>query len=81
MEMKAFNLEDDAELGAFLRGGTREIVVPGADKRVLYDPLKRVGVGLSRLGTSRAVASAPMRLPFMPWKPGSSCCIHFTGLS
>jgi glucokinase len=56
MELKAFNLEDDAELETFLRGGTREIVVPGSDKRVLYDPWKRVGVGLSRLGTSRAVA-------------------------
>jgi glucokinase len=56
MEMKAFNLEDETELATFLRGGTREIVVPGTDRRVLYDPLKRVGVGLSRLGTSRAVA-------------------------
>lgn len=56
MEVKAFNLEDECEMEAFLRGDAREIVVPGTDKRVIYDPLKRVGVGLSRLGTSRAVA-------------------------
>jgi glucokinase len=31
-------------------------VVPGSGRKVAYDPLKRVGVGLSRLGTSRAVA-------------------------
>jgi glucokinase len=30
--------------------------VPGSDRKVAYDPLKRVGVGLSRLGTSQAVA-------------------------
>jgi glucokinase len=56
MESKAFNLEDEAELSAFIRGEQREITVPGSNRKVVYDPLKRVGVGLSRLGTSEAVA-------------------------
>ena len=56
MEVKAFNLEDEQQTKAFLRGTPREILVPGTEKRVTYDPLKRVGIGLSRLGTSRAVA-------------------------
>jgi glucokinase len=56
LEVKAFNLEDPAEREAFVRGEAREVVVPGSDRRVAYDPLKRVGVGLSRLGTSQAVA-------------------------
>jgi len=56
MELKAFNLEDEAEMAAFICGDQREIVVPGTDRKVIYDPLKRVGVGLSRLGTSQAVA-------------------------
>jgi glucokinase len=56
MELKAFNLEDTQEMDVFLRGDAREIPVPGTDKKVAYDPLKRIGVGLSRLGTSRAVA-------------------------
>ena len=56
MELKAFNLEDENDMETFLRGAKREIVVPGTDKRIVYDPLKRVGVGLSRLGTSRAIA-------------------------
>jgi glucokinase len=30
--------------------------VPGSGRQVAYDPLQRIGVGLSRLGTSRAVA-------------------------
>jgi glucokinase len=56
LEMKAFNLEDPAERDAFVKGETREIEVPGSGRKVVYDPLQRVGVGLSRLGTSRAVA-------------------------
>jgi glucokinase len=56
LEVKAFNLEDPAERAAFVKGAAREVVVPGSARRVAYDPLKRIGVGLSRLGTSRATA-------------------------
>jgi glucokinase len=56
LELKAFNLEDDQQMAAFLRGEAREIVVPGTDKKVVYDPLKRVGIGVARLATSHAVA-------------------------
>ncbi|HSD26854.1 MAG TPA: ROK family protein [Vicinamibacteria bacterium] len=56
LEAKAFNLEDAAEREAFVEGEAREVVVPGSGRKVAYDPLKRVGVGLSRLGTSQAVA-------------------------
>jgi glucokinase len=58
----AFNLEDPDQLAAFLKGGIREIEVPRANtapgkaRTVPYDPLPRIGVGLSRLGTSQAVA-------------------------
>jgi glucokinase len=53
---KAFNLEDSAQLDVFLKGETRTVKVPGSEKTVAYDPLQRVGVGMSRLGTSEAVA-------------------------
>jgi glucokinase len=53
---KAFNLEDPAERKTFLAGETREILVPGSGRKVRYDPLQRIGVGMSRLGTSEAVA-------------------------
>ena len=56
MEVKAFNLEDAGERGLFLRGQSTRVTVPGSQRQVAYDPLKRIGVGLSRLGTSRAVA-------------------------
>jgi glucokinase len=53
---KVFNLEDPAEREKFLTGDTREITVPGGSRKIKYDPLQRVGVGVSRLGTSEAVA-------------------------
>lgn len=52
----AFNLEDSSQLENFLKGGTRTIKVPGSARSLAYDPLQRVGVGMSRLGTSEAVA-------------------------
>jgi glucokinase len=49
-------LEDPAQLERFLAGETREITVPGSQRKIKYDPLQRVGIGVSRLGTSEAVA-------------------------
>lgn len=56
LEVKAFNLEDPGERAAFVAGAAKEVEVPGSSRRVSYDPLQRIGVGLSRLGTSQAVA-------------------------
>ena len=52
----AFNLEDATGRERFVRGEAREIPVPGGSGKVTYDPLPRVGVGLSVLGTSPAIA-------------------------
>jgi len=56
LEMKAFNLEDDSERKAFIKGDLRKIKVPMSKKTISYDPMKRIGVGVSRLGTSKAVS-------------------------
>ncbi|MGA0846691.1 MAG: ROK family protein [Luteolibacter sp.] len=56
MPCKTFNLEDPQQLGLFLKGETREVAIPGSAETVLYDPMQRTGVGMSRLGTSEAVA-------------------------
>jgi len=56
MEVRAFNLEDKGELAEFVAGGTREITVPYSHQKITYDPLKRIGVGVTRLGTTKAVA-------------------------
>ena len=52
----AYNLEDSAQLETFLRGETREITIPGGGHRMKYDASQRIGVGISRLGTTEAVA-------------------------
>jgi glucokinase len=52
----AFNLEDAGEREAFLRGDVREVRVPGSERVIRYDPMQRTAVGISRLGTSEAVA-------------------------
>lgn len=52
----AFNLEDPAQLDIFLKGEACTIKIPGSERTLAYDSLQRVGVGMSRLGTSEAVA-------------------------
>lgn len=56
LAQQAFNLEDPEQLAVFLQGDKREIIVPGTGEKLIYDPMPRVGVGMSRLGTSEAVA-------------------------
>jgi glucokinase len=53
---QGFNLQEPAEMEKFLKGETREIKVPRSQRTVKYDPLRRVGIGISRLGTSQAIA-------------------------
>lgn len=56
LQMKVFNLDDPGEFDAFARSQAVEIPVPGTDRTVAYDPFKRTGILLSRLGTSHAVS-------------------------
>lgn len=55
-ECRALNLEDPADRATFLRGDVRELPVPRSSRTVLYDATKAVGVGVTRLGTARAVS-------------------------
>ena len=56
MEINAFNLEDEAQTQEFIAGKVSRIKVPFSEKTVFYDSLKRTGLGITRLGTSRAVS-------------------------
>jgi glucokinase len=56
MEVVAYNLEDNSGLEQFLKSSSVKIPVPFTEKTVGFDPLKKIGVGISRLGTSRAVS-------------------------
>ncbi len=53
---QVFNLENNEKLNLFLKGSEREIDIPGGLGKVKYDPVPRIGVGISKIGTSRAIA-------------------------
>jgi len=56
MPFRAYYLEDDAAVKVFSKGDQRVITVPQSSKRISYDSLPRIGVGLSTLGVGRATA-------------------------
>jgi glucokinase len=56
LESQALNLDDPEELATFLRSDLRELRVPLSSRAILHDATKAVGVGVTRLGTARAVS-------------------------
>jgi glucokinase len=56
MEVVAYNLEDESGLASFLKSSSVEIPVPFTSGTVFFDPNKKIGAGISRLGTSKAVS-------------------------
>jgi glucokinase len=46
----------DQRIVMTLDADRREIRVPGSSRRMVYDPLPRTAIGITRLGTSEAVA-------------------------
>ena len=56
METEAFNLEDINDCLRFAEKSGKMTTVPFSDQKVWYDSTKRVGVGITKLGTSSAVA-------------------------
>ena len=51
-----YNLEDRRSTRAFYRFKSKSVNVPFSDREVPYVPEKRVAIGITRLGTSRATA-------------------------
>ena len=56
VQMKVFDLDNDLEFNEFIHGDARELKVYGSDKTVTYDPMKRTGVMISKLGASKAIS-------------------------
>lgn len=56
VQMKVYNLDDEAEFAAFAKGEARELKIYGTDKTVTYDPQKRIGILLDKIGTSTAIS-------------------------
>lgn len=55
LAQRTYNLQDENQMRLFLSGQKKEIKVPKSNQRILYDPEKRIGIGCSQLGTSKAV--------------------------
>ena len=56
METEAYNLMDAQDMIRFTEKSGKMIKVPFSNQEVWYDPTKCVGVGITKLGTSSAVA-------------------------
>ena len=56
METEAYNLMDAQDMIRFTEKTGSMVKVPFSDQEVWYNPTKRVGVGVTKLGTSSAVA-------------------------
>ncbi len=56
LEVKVFNLMDEKEKTAFLRAEMKQIPIPRSDQSIAYDSSKKIGVAISQLNTSAAVA-------------------------
>jgi glucokinase len=53
---KCFDLENVRDQKQFIEGKVKEIRIPGTQKTISYDSMKRLGIGRSVLDTSRAVS-------------------------
>ena len=56
VQMKVYDLDNNDEFEQFARGASRELKVYGTDKSVTYDPQKRIGVMISKIGASKAIS-------------------------
>ena len=53
---KVYDLDDPEELRQFLKGEQRSIKIYNSEIEVTYDPQKRIGVALSKIGANKAVS-------------------------
>ncbi|RLD43576.1 MAG: ROK family protein [Bacteroidetes bacterium] len=56
LSVKVYNLEDKNVFKEFALGKIKELNVPKSDRIVKYDELQRIGIGVSKLGASNAIA-------------------------
>ncbi len=56
VQMRIFNLDDEMEFAKFVVGDSRQIKIFGSEDTVTYDPMKRTGIAISKLGASKAIS-------------------------
>ncbi len=56
VQMEVFDLDDPEQFEKFVKGNSKPIKVYGYDETVTYDPMKRTGIAVSKLGASKAIS-------------------------
>ena len=56
LQMEVFNLSDPESFEAFLKEKNKMVDVPFSDKQVPYASHKKIGIAVSSLGASKAIA-------------------------
>jgi glucokinase len=56
LQMKAFNLDDVEDRIAFIEGSSTQVAIPGTTRMANYNSDKRIGIAVSKLGASKAIA-------------------------
>lgn len=56
VSVKVYNLEDESTFEEFSLGHVQHLSIPSSDRMVTYDNLARVGIGISKLSASSAIA-------------------------
>jgi glucokinase len=53
---QVYNLENSTDLGEFLKSSSKKIKIYGKQKEIAYNSEAKIGVGISKIGTSNAIA-------------------------
>ncbi len=56
LETSVYNLDDDNCFADFLKKNEKQISIPFTNDKIYYSDTKKIGIGISKLGTSDAVA-------------------------
>lgn len=57
VQSKIYDLDNELEFAKFVIGDPQKIQIPGTDKEVIYDSLKRSGIIVSKLGAPKAISA------------------------
>lgn len=56
LPMKVYNLDDECVWEEFAKGQEINLTIPNSNRKIVYDPIKRIGVMTSRQNTSYSIA-------------------------
>lgn len=57
IQMEVLDLDDDEQFRRFALGEARQLKVYGSQRTVTYDPVKRTGIAISKIGASKAISA------------------------